>query len=50
MKKKFLKRLRQARQGMVSGTREQRMESSNQLTSTLKSLFAVAENLSGFES
>ncbi|MFW6117377.1 MAG: LemA family protein [Thermoproteota archaeon] len=32
------------RKGMISGSREERMKSSNQLTRTLKSLFAVAEN------
>lgn len=42
--KEIFEKVAQARQGMVSGTREERMESSNQLTSTLKSLFAVAEN------
>lgn len=42
--KEIFEKIAEARQGMVSGTREQRMESSNQLTSTLKSLFAVAEN------
>jgi LemA protein len=42
--KEIFEKVAQARQGMVTGTREERMESSNQLTSTLKSLFAVAEN------
>ena len=42
--KEIFEKVAQARQGMVKGTREERMESSNQLTSTLKSLFAVAEN------
>ncbi|MDG6223022.1 MAG: LemA family protein [Candidatus Bathyarchaeota archaeon] len=42
--KDIFENVAQARQGMVTGTREERMESSNQLTSTLKSLFAVAEN------
>jgi LemA protein len=42
--KEIFEKVSQARQGMVMGTREERMESSNQLTSTLKSLFAVAEN------
>lgn len=42
--KEIFENVSQARQGMVTGTREERMESSNQLTNTLKSLFAVAEN------
>ena len=42
--KEIFEKVAQARQGMVTGTREERMESSNQLTNTLKSLFAVAEN------
>lgn len=42
--KEIFEKVSQARQGMVTGTREERMESSNQLTNTLKSLFAVAEN------
>ena len=42
--KEILENVAKARQGMVSGNREERMESSNQLTSTLKSLFAIAEN------
>jgi len=42
--KEIFEKVAQARQGMVTGTREERMESSNQLSNTLKSLFAVAEN------
>ena len=42
--KEIFENVAKARQGMVSGNREERMESSNQLTSTLKSLFAIAEN------
>ena len=42
--REIFEKVAQARQGMVTGTREERMESSNQLTNTLKSLFAVAEN------
>jgi len=42
--KEIFENVAQARQGMVTGSREDRMESSNQLTNTLKSLFAVAEN------
>ena len=42
--KEIFEKVAEARQGMISGTREERMDSSNQLTSTLKSLFAVAEN------
>jgi len=42
--KEIFENVAKARQGMVSGNREKRMESSNQLTSTLKSLFAIAEN------
>ena len=42
--KEIFEKVAHARQGMVTGTREERMESSNQLTSTLKSLFAVVEN------
>ncbi len=42
--KEIFEKIADARQGMISGTREERVESSNQLTSTLKSLFAVAEN------
>lgn len=42
--KEIFEKVAEARQGMIGGSREERMESSNQLTSTLKSLFAVAEN------
>lgn len=42
--KEIFENVAKARQGMVTGTREDRMESSNQLTNTLKTLFAVAEN------
>jgi LemA protein len=42
--KEIFEKVAQARQGMVTGSREERIKSSNQLTSTLKSLFAVAEN------
>jgi LemA protein len=42
--KEIFEKVAEARQGMVSGSREERMKASNQLTSTLKSLFAVAEN------
>ena len=42
--KEIFEKIAEARQGMINGSREERIESSNQLTSTLKSLFAVAEN------
>lgn len=42
--KEIFEKVAEARQGMISGSREDRIESSNQLTGTLKSLFAVAEN------
>lgn len=42
--KEIFEKIAEARQGMISGNREERMEASNQLTRTLKSLFAVAEN------
>lgn len=42
--KEIFEKVAEARQGMISGSREERMKSSNQLSSTLKSLFAVAEN------
>jgi len=42
--KEIFENVAKARQGMVTGSREDRMDSSNQLTSTLKTLFAVAEN------
>jgi len=42
--KEIFEKVAEARQGMISGSREKRIESSNQLSSTLKSLFAVAEN------
>jgi len=40
----IFEKVAETRQGMISGSREDRMNSSNQLTSTLKTLFAVAEN------
>ena len=42
--KEIFENVAKARQGMVNGNRGERMESSNQLTGTLKSLFALAEN------
>ena len=42
--KEIFEKVAEARQGMISGSRDERMESSNQLTNTLKSLFAIAEN------
>lgn len=42
--KEIFEKIADARKGMISGSREDRMNSSNQLTNTLKSLFAVAEN------
>ena len=42
--KEIFEKVAESRQGMISGSREERIESSNQLTSTLKSLFAIAEN------
>ena len=42
--KEIFEKVAKARQGMITGSREERMKSSNQLTSTLKTLFAVAEN------
>ena len=44
LNKEIFEKVAEARQGMISGSREERMKSSNQLSSTLKSLFAVAEN------
>jgi len=42
--KEIFEKVAEARKGMISGSREERNKSSNQLTNTLKSLFAVAEN------
>ncbi|MCJ7714765.1 LemA family protein [Candidatus Bathyarchaeota archaeon] len=42
--KEIFEKVSEARAGMINGSREDRMKSSNQLTSTLKTLFAVAEN------
>ncbi len=42
--KEIFEKVAEARQGMINGSRDERMESSNQLTNTLKSLFAIAEN------
>ena len=42
--REIFEKVAEARQGMITGSREERMESSNQLTNTLRSLFAVAEN------
>ncbi|MFW6111163.1 MAG: LemA family protein [Thermoproteota archaeon] len=42
--KEIFEKVAEARSGMISGNREERMKSSNQLTRTIKSLFAVAEN------
>jgi LemA protein len=42
--KEIFEKVAEARQGMITGSREERMNSSNQLSRTLKSLFAVAEN------
>jgi LemA protein len=36
--------LAEARERMVSGSREERMEASNKLTGALRTLFAIAEN------
>lgn len=42
--KEIFEKVSEARAGMINGSREDRIKSSNQLTSTLKTLFAVAEN------
>jgi LemA protein len=42
--KEIFEKVSEDRKGMISGSREERVKSSNQLTSTLKTLFAVAEN------
>jgi len=42
--KEIFEKVAEARKGMITGGRQERMDSSNQLTSTLKSLFAIAEN------
>ena len=42
--KEIFEKVSEARVGMINGSREERVDSSNQLTSTLKTLFAVAEN------
>lgn len=41
---KVLSKVTEARSSLMQGTKEQRAKASNQLTDTLKSLFAVAEN------
>lgn len=41
--REIFEKIASARAGMISGSREERMESSNALTGALRSLFAVAE-------
>jgi LemA protein len=41
--REIFEKIAQARAGMVTGSREERMEASNALTGVLRSLFAVAE-------
>ena len=40
----IFEKVTEARERMVSGSREERMEASNELTGVLRTLFAVAEN------
>ena len=42
--REIFEKVTEARERMVSGSREERMEASNELTGTLRTLFAVAEN------
>ncbi len=42
--KEIFEKVSEARAGMMTGTPQERMDASNQLTGTLKTLFAVAEN------
>jgi LemA protein len=42
--REIFEKVSEARERMVSGTREGRMEASNEMTRTLRTLFAVAEN------
>ena len=42
--REIFEKVSESRERMVSGSREGRMEASNELTSTLRTLFAVAEN------
>jgi len=42
--REIFEKIAEAREKMVSGSREDRMSASNQLTATLRTLFAIAEN------
>jgi len=42
--REIFEKVTEARERMVSGSREERMEASNELTGALRTLFAIAEN------
>ena len=42
--REIFEKVTEARERMVRGSREERMEASNELTGTLRTLFAIAEN------